>query len=298
MAASSVFATDGYHHDARARALGRRAWRYLEVVHTPMYFAKEVAAGCKELGLQNRMQGYCATRTFPLGVVPTEVVSAVFYGFAPRAMALGLPAAWEITTPEAAGQMIRTTMGELLGRLFEGFDREVARASELAREAALLHPTSGRPLAAAWASQPWDDDPVVALWQAAGRIRESRGDGHVALLVAADIDGVGSHLTVRGDSPELRERMGALRGWTPPEWDAGVQRLQDRGLLAGDGSLTEAGASLRGSIEDSTDDLAAGPWQSLGVEASEHLIDALVPLVQPVIDAGILPSFVTRRLAE
>ena len=298
MAARGPYDAGGYRHDAHARALGRRVWRLLEVVHTPMYFAKEMAEACKQLGLQNRMQGYCATRTFPLGGVPTEVVSAVFYGFAPRAMALGLPAAWEITTPEAAGRMTRDVMGDLLGRLFEGLDGEVARASELAREAALLHPTIGRPLAAAWASQSWDDDPVVALWQAAGRIRESRGDGHVALLVAADIDGVGSHLTVRGDSPKLREVMGALRGWTQPEWDAGAQRLRDRGLLAEDGSLTEAGASLRGAIEEATDDLAAGPWQALGVDASEQLVEALVPLVRPVVDAGILPSFVTRRLAE
>lgn len=285
-----------FHHDEAARALARRLWRLLEVVHTPMYFSEEVAAGCRELGLQNRMQGYCATRTFPLGVVPDAVVAAVFYGFAPRTMALGLPAAWEITTPQVAGQMTRETMGGLFARLFDGLDDEVARAAELAREAALLHPTIGRPLAAAWASQPWDDDPAVMLWQAAGRIRESRGDGHVALLVAADIDGVGSHLTLNGDSPELRERMGKLRGWTDPEWDAGVQRLRARGMLGDDGSLTAAGRALRDRIEAATDDLAAAPWQALGVDASERLAGALTPLVQPVVDAGILPRFITRRL--
>lgn len=285
-----------HHHDAAVRGLARRLWRLLEVVHTPMYFSKHMADACRELGLQNRMQSYCATRTFPLGVVPDEVVAAVLYGFAPRAVALGLPAAWEITTPQAAERMTRETIGGLYAHLFDGLDDEVARAAELAREAALLHPTIGRPLAAAWATRPWDDDPAVMLWQAAGRIRESRGGGHVALLVAADIDGTGSHLTLSGDSPKLRERMGKLRGWTDPEWDAGVQRLHARGMLADDGSLTEAGRALRDRIEADTDDLAAAPWQALGVDASEQLAEALAPLVQPIVDAGILPNFVTRRL--
>lgn len=290
--------TSSYRHDDDARARARRLWRLLEVVHTPVYFAREVAEASRGLGLENRMQGYCAIRTFPLGPVPSEVVTAVLYGFAPRTVAIGVPGAWERTTPEAAGRMVHEAVRGLLGRLFDGLDDEVARAAELAREAALLHPSIGRPLAAAWASVPWDDDPSVMLWQAAARIRESRGGGHVALLVGAGIDGVGSHLTLAGDSSKLRERMSPVRGWTDAEWDAGAQRLRERGLLAADGSLTAAGAALRDHLEAATDDLAAEPWVALGVDATERLADGLGPLVGRIVAADVLPGYLTRQLAD
>jgi hypothetical protein len=285
-----------YLHDDAARGRARRLWRLLEVVHTPVYFSKDVAQASKALGLENRMQGYCAMRTFPLGPVPSEVVTSVFYGFAPRAVAFGLPAAWRATTPDAAASMVTEAVRNLYGGWFQGLEDELARAAELAREATLLHPTIGRPLAAAWASVPWGDDPVVALWQAATRIRESRGDGHIALLVAADIDGVGSHLTVKGDSPRLRERMTPLRGWADAEWDAGARALQERGLLAEDGSLTDAGQQLRTHLEAATDDLAAAPWVALGDAACERLVEALAPLVDRIVATEVLPGFVTRGL--
>ena len=46
--------------------------------------------------------GYFAARSAPLGLVPREVVTAMFYNFAPERVAKALPAAWEIAGPEAA----------------------------------------------------------------------------------------------------------------------------------------------------------------------------------------------------
>lgn len=282
-------------HDEPARQRARQLWAHLEVVHTLPYFSREVAQACRDAGLANRMESYCAMRAAPLGPVGPEVITATFYGFAPRLVAAAIPTAWEAVTPQAALALTHDAMATLLGGLLADLDDEVARATELARQAALLHPTLGRPLGAAWASVPWHDDPVVALWQAATRIRESRGDGHVALLVAHDLDGVASHLTLAGDSPKLRERMGPLRGWTDPEWDAGVERLRARGLLADDGTSTPDGAALRQHLEDATDDLAAAPWETLGADASDHLLAALVPMVDRIEAAEILPSIVVRR---
>ncbi len=285
---------ENYQHDVEARALARRVWQSLEVVHTPVYFSADVAAASRAIGLRNRMMSYVAMRTAPLGTLPAEAVVAVLYGFAPRAVAMGVADAWDVVTPDQALDMTQTAMVELFAGLFEGRDAEVAQAAELAREAALFHPVIGRPLGAAWASVPWGQTSPLILWQAATRIRESRGGGHVAQLVAADLDGVASHLTVVGDRPKLRERLSALRGWTDPEWDAGVAALRHRGLLDDGGQLTEAGKALREHIEQATDDLAAAPWQSLGVGASEQLLAALRPLVERVAAAGILPRTITR----
>lgn len=289
-------AEPSYQHTADARELARRLWQSLEVLHTPVYFSSDVADAGRAIGLSGRMTSYTAMRTAPLGVLPAEVVTAVLYGFSPRLVADGVQAAWEVTTPEAALEMTQTAATDLLTDLFDGLGTEVVRAAELAREAALFHPILGRPLGAAWASVGWGDDPCLVLWQAATRIRESRGDGHLAQLVAADLDGVGSHLTLAGDSRKLRERYSGMRGWTDPEWDAGVARLRDRGILDEDGGLTDAGTALREHIEQATDDVSAAPWQLLGVDAAEQLEVSLRPLVERVAAAQIVPRLLTRRV--
>ncbi|MYV69825.1 hypothetical protein GT043_28550, partial [Streptomyces sp. SID2131] len=66
----------------------------------------------------------------------------------------------------------------------------LAEAAALARRAAEEAGTAGRPLAAANAELPWPGAPHLVLWQAATILREHRGDGHVAALLAAGLDPV------------------------------------------------------------------------------------------------------------
>ena len=47
-----------------------------------------------------------------------------------------------------------------------------------------MAPDEGRALFAANATLDWPDHPLDVLWQAATLLREHRGDGHVALLLA------------------------------------------------------------------------------------------------------------------
>ncbi|MBW3567640.1 MAG: hypothetical protein KY410_06745, partial [Proteobacteria bacterium] len=72
-----------------------------ELVHTPLYFAPEPRRVFADLGLEPIAQGYVAGRAAPLGAVGPEVVAAVFFNFNPALIAVGVPGAWEITTPEA-----------------------------------------------------------------------------------------------------------------------------------------------------------------------------------------------------
>ncbi|OOK74251.1 salK domain protein [Mycobacterium kansasii] len=66
------------------------------------YFAPEARAALTNLGYRGFWMGYFAARSAPLGQVPPEVVSAVFYNFALARVAKALPAAWEI-----AGRTLR-----------------------------------------------------------------------------------------------------------------------------------------------------------------------------------------------
>lgn len=281
-----------------ARRTARRLWTRLEAVHVLGYFAPEIRQAHAEVGLDTPMLSYVAARLGPLGRVGPELATAVLYGFAPKLVATAVPEVWRRVSPEQAVDATVVGVARALAPLVRGIEDDVVRAAELARQAATFHPVVGRPLAAAWSALPWPDDPTLALWVAATRIRESRGDGHVACLVEADLDGAASHLSVRGDRPELRRRLGALRGWSDAEWDAAARGLMARGLLADDGALTDAGQALRERIEERTDELASPPWVALGPQLSEQLRQATSPLVRRIIDAEVLPGSLVRHLAD
>lgn len=278
------------------RTTARRLWTRLEAVHTLGYFAPQVATAQKALGMRGWVMGYTAGRVAPLGPVGPEIATAVFHNFSPTLLARAIPEAWTIAAPDQVLIATRGAVGEVLAPMIEGIEDDVARAAELAREAALGHPTLGRPLAAARSALPWPETPELVLWEAATRVRESRGDGHVACLVEAGLDGVEAHLTLVGDRPKLRARMGPMRGWTEGEWDAGAARLRERGLLAGDGSLTVAGQALRDHLERRTDELVVDPWSTLGEAGCEQLRRAIRPLVRRIVDADVLPGLITRRV--
>lgn len=276
-----------------AARTGRRVWGRLEAIHVLAYFAPPVLEATVQLGLEDPMVGYIAGRSAPMGQVGPELVTAAFYGFSPAMVARALPAAWATARPEQVLQAKQQALQELLRDLVGDAD-ELARAAELAREVSLLQPILGRPLAAAWSSVPWGDDPALVLWQSATRIRESRGDGHVAVLVEAQLDGVEAHLAMRGDTPKLRAILGAIRGITHAEWDAAADRLRGRGVLDAEGALTAEGVALRDRLERRTDELAAPAWGAFGSDRSAALLEALDPLVARILDVGIVPRIVAR----
>ncbi|GGI09273.1 SCO6745 family protein [Egicoccus halophilus] len=282
--------------EAQDAADARRLWARLEVVHTVVYFSPVVADAHARVGLEPGLMAYTAARVGPLGPVGPRTAAAVFYGFSPTALAEVLPSAWEWATPDEVVEATRAAVTRTLAPFAEGLEDEVVRAAELARQAAELQPLAGRPMAAARSELAWPDEPVSALWEAATRIREARGDGHVACLVAADVGGIESHLLPRGDGERLRAVLGPRRGWRDPEWDAALRRLQARGLLDADGAPTPRGAALHAEIEQRTDRLAAAPWTAVGTAITGQLEQALDPLVERLCASGLLPGVVTRRI--
>ena len=86
----------------REPRLARRFFDRFEPVHAVTYFSPESRAAFDGLGYRGFWMGYFAGRSAPLGVVPTEVVSAMFYNFAPGRVAKALPAAWEVAPPGSA----------------------------------------------------------------------------------------------------------------------------------------------------------------------------------------------------
>jgi len=260
-------------------AQARRMWTLFEPVHVVTYFAAEARSAFEDAGLRGFWRGYFAGRAAPLGAVAAAPVTASFFTFAPPMVVRALPGVWELITPQDALAVRSAGAVAALRRLTGGQDLTAA-ADRLLRAADGLD-CAGRVLAAANAALPLpgDREPAARLWHAATVLREHRGDGHFAALVAADIDGCEA-LVLRCGADLAREQLQPVRGWTDEEWDQAAARLADRGWLAEDGQLTPEGAAARQAVEDATDRAAARPWARLGAAATEELAGLLAPIAQ------------------
>lgn len=79
------------------------------------------------------------------------------------------------------------------------------------------------------------------------------------------------------------------RGWTGPDMDAGFARLQCRGLMTDDETLTDAGRALREEIEVRTDELERPVLDALGDDLDE-LLEHLDGWSEAIIAAGSYPQ--------
>jgi hypothetical protein len=267
--------------------VARKMWRTLEPYHGLIYFAPEATAAYEALGVIG-FDGYFASRAAAMGPVPAEVVVATFFNFNPDVVRSAIPAAWSAATPEqlvdarraAADAALRRATGSDLG------SPEVARAAELARAAADGCTAPGRPLYAAHASLSWPSEPHLALWHAITLLREFRGDGHLAALVDAGLDGVDALVLHAASGEVARAALQTTRGWRDEDWHASVDRLAARGVVDGEGAFTEVGAALRQHIEDRTDALALAPWEALGADGCDELRSLVRPLSRAIVEGG------------
>lgn len=271
--------------------VARRLWRVYEPIHAVVYFAPETTEAYQRLGLKGGWMGYFASRSAPLGAAPAGLVTAVFYNFHPAMVARAIPDAWEYATPadvlaarlEATTQALHRLLPDAAG------STSLAEAAALAREAAESAALAGRPLYGALRSVPWPSEPLPALWHATTLLREHRGDGHVAALTAAGLDGCEAHVSLAALGAVPREVLQQNRKWSDDEWGAAAARLQERGWLNPDGTATEAGIAGRAALEATTDELAEEPWRVLGPERTGRLHALLVPLARRITTAGGLP---------
>jgi hypothetical protein len=124
------------------------------------------------------------------------------------------------------------------------------------------------------------------LWHAATLLREYRGDGHIAVLLKAELSGIEAiythTLTGRGFTVEAAKQ---LRGWSEEQWTAAGADLQARGLVD-EAGLSAAGAQLRESIETDTDRLDVAAWLHLGLERTQRLIELGKGLTRIVLANG------------
>src|ERR1700759_330234 len=83
-------------------SMARRMFELVEPIGAIPYAADEPNEAMFALGFTNYWDTYFAGRAAPLGLVPAEVVDALFYNFAPGEVARHIPKVWRTTPPQAA----------------------------------------------------------------------------------------------------------------------------------------------------------------------------------------------------
>jgi hypothetical protein len=268
--------------------VARRLHRLVEPIHLVTYFCDEPTDALMALGLRNYWDGYFAGRAAPLGRVPAEVVHAIFYNFADGEAARHIPRVWGTTTPEAAlaarEQGSVAALRRILGDLADA--PGLARAADLATTAATSAPTEGRILYAALRALPLPQEPVARLWHAATLLREHRGDGHIAALVAAGIGGTEAHVLHALSENMPAEKFGRVHHLAADRLARVVDGMRARGLIDASGWLSDAGWKTKERIESVTDELAAPAYSSLAPGELDQLIADLEPIAATLDAAG------------
>ena len=272
-----------FHRDAR------RLRDLVEPIAAAVYFAPEAQSRYAALGL-NYFEGYFCSRSASLGAAPWRVVAATFAAFKPAVVERAVTGGWEKTQPDAllqarldgARDQIERMAGDHAGAFGEAAERLLALTDGI--------DPSGRPLFAGLAGLPvpGSDDPAGRLWRAADRVREHRGDGHIAAWIG-EVDS--TEVTV------LTELWWGIepgsyvwtRGWDGDDVAAARDRLAARGLLDGEGGLTAEGRDLRERIERTTDRGARVVLDRLGDGAAE-LFGLLEPISRAMVGSDGYPS--------
>ena len=272
----------------------------LEPLAGQVYFSPECHAAYAELGfapspasLAGGVQlpdgpAYFTSRGSVMGQVPGEVVAAAFAVFNPEAVVPAVEFGWsKVDAPTICAARTRGAVDQLV-RILGPEPAGLGRATELLADAVAPLRPEGKPLFAGLRSLGLPGDPVGDLWRLADLLREYRGDAHTAAWTSAGLDAteVGLLTELYWGLP-MRTYV-RTRAWSAEQLDLAEGRLSDRGLVAG-GALTEAGRTLRESVEAATDAQCEPVLVALGDNLDE-VIGVLAPWGQAVRDAGGYPA--------
>lgn len=268
----------------------RALCRSLERIHAPAYYAARVRRAWKEVGLKGYWMGYFGSRAAPMGAVTAATVEATFPSFAPHRIRRAIPDAWGFAAPGEILAARDAAMARVLAGAWDEFDVEAVAGEcrELAAGIDVPGARSSRPLYAANAARGWAEDPHLVVFHASTLVREHRGDTHMALLVASELDGIEANVLAGAGESYDRDWVRESRGWSDEDWEAAVERLVERGWIAEDEEFTVGGRAWREELENRTDELVSPMVERFGNQRAVELTSRLEPLVEATL--ALLPD--------
>lgn len=286
-------ATDHVRDSARALA------RAIEPLVGQVYFSPECHDRYAKLGFAPSPGGSAAGVAFPdgpayftsrgsaLGQAPGELVAAAFGVFNPEVVVPAVSYGWTLTDAATIAEERLLGAVEQLARLLGEQPAGVARATELLDRAVAPLEPFGRALFAGTLSQPLPGTPLGDLFRLGDRLREFRGDSHIAAWVAAGFDAVEIGLLTEPYWGVPARTYIRTRAWSDGQLDAAEERLRSAGLVDA-GGFTEAGRAAREELELATDAQVARAIEALGDDL-EELVTILTALSRKVMEGNGYP---------
>jgi len=276
----------------------RRLGGALEPIAGSVYFSPECHSNYEKLGFGPspgefggvagpERSAYFCSRGAPMGQVAGEVIAMAFGVFNPETVIPAVDEGWQKTDANtirqarddgAIGQLTR-----ILGEKPDGVDR----ATELLTRAVAVCRPEGKALYSGLASLDLPGDPVGNMWRQADRLREYRGDAHIAAWTGACLDATEICLLTEPYWGLPLRTYSQTRGWTAEQFDAAEERLVARGLLK-DGAFTDAGRAYREDVEVATDRMCKPLVDALGDDFDE-LLSIMLPWGAAIRDAKGYP---------
>jgi hypothetical protein len=239
---------------------------------------------------------YFCSRGSVLGQVPGAVIASAFGVFNPSVVELAVGYGWSLTDAAAIGAARTAGAIDQLRRILGDEPDGLARATELLARAGAPLRVEGRPLYAGLLALGLPGNPVGDAWRLADRLREFRGDAHIAAWTCAGLDATEIGLLTELYWGLPMRTYVRTRAWSDADLDAAEARLTDRGLVAS-GAFTEAGRSLREQVELDTDRLCRPILDALGDDLDE-LVTVLSLWSAAIRAAGGYPDSGPHELAR
>ena len=264
----------------------RRLGGALEPIAAQVYFSPECHANYEALGFgpspgdfagvaAPEFSAYFCSRGSPMGQVPGEVVAMAFGVFNPEVVVPAVASGWQKTDATTIRKARDDGSIKQLTRILGDKPDGVVRASELLERAVAVCRPEGKALYSGLASLPMPGDSVGDMWRNADRLREYRGDAHVAAWTTAGFDATEICLLTEPYWGLPLRTYSRTRGWTDAQFDAAEERLVQRGLLK-DGAFTDEGRAAREAVEVTTDRMCAPILDAVGSDFDE-LLSIMLP---------------------
>lgn len=286
-------ATDEVREGARLIA------RVIEPLVGQVYFSPECHARYAALGFNGSPgttsggvalpdgPAYFTSRGSALGQAPGELVAAAFGVFNLEAVVPSVAYGWSLTDAATIADERLQGAVEQLERILGPAPDGIDRANELLGRAVAPLAPWGRALFAGTLAQPLPGTPWGDLFRHGDRLREFRGDSHIAAWVAAGLDATEIGLLTEPYWGMPTRTYIRTRAWSDAQLDAAEGRLEAAGHLSG-GTLTDSGRVFREGIELATDAQMGPAVEALGPDLGE-LVGLLEPWATAVMDAGGYP---------
>jgi hypothetical protein len=126
---------------------------------------------------------------------------------------------------------------------------------------------------------------VARLFHAASLLREHRGDGHIAALMAEGIGGLEAHVLLAIDLGMPARTFGRIHHLPSGLLSDLLDTMTTRGLIEDEQTFTPAGRRVKDRVETLTDELAVAPYHALDTAQLDELMAALEPIAHKLTAA-------------